>query len=132
MIRITNESSLPEPERPQVYFSGALHGNERIGPTATLEFAILLVDHASRSNGNAWLQHLVNTRMIYITPTTNAYGYSHNARGELGTDTNRDYNYMHAPKCMQTMTSRVVNELFRDHIFQLAITFHAGMRAVGK
>ncbi|KAI9922313.1 hypothetical protein PsorP6_001512 [Peronosclerospora sorghi] len=31
--------------------------------------------------------------------------------------------------CIQTMTSRVVNEIWREHIFQLAVTFHGGTRA---
>ncbi|KAJ8561753.1 hypothetical protein ON010_g7927 [Phytophthora cinnamomi] len=62
---------------------------------------------------------------------TNAYGYSHNHREELTVDPNRDYNYMRSgAECMQTMTSRVVNEIWRDHIFQLAVTFHGGTRAV--
>jgi hypothetical protein len=32
IVRITNEATLPEPSRPEVFFSGCLHGNERIGP----------------------------------------------------------------------------------------------------
>lgn len=33
--------------------------------------------------------------------------------------------------CMQTIAGRTVNEIFRDHLFQLALTFHAGMEVVG-
>lgn len=29
---------------------------------------------------------------------------------------------------MKTITARAVNELYRRHLFQLAITFHGGMR----
>jgi hypothetical protein len=46
VLRITNESSL-RPDRPQVFFSGALHGNERVGPQATMELALLLTSHAN-------------------------------------------------------------------------------------
>jgi len=32
-LRITNETSLAsDPERPEVFFSGNLHGNEEVGP----------------------------------------------------------------------------------------------------
>jgi hypothetical protein len=31
---------------------------------------------------------------------------------------------------MQTITARSLNELWRSHLFQLAITFHGGMRAI--
>ena len=32
---------------------------------------------------------------------------------------------------MTTIAARSINELFRSHMFQLAITFHGGMEAVG-
>ena len=35
-----------------------------------------------------------------------------------------------ASQCMQTTAARAVNELWREHLFQLAITFHGGMRAI--
>lgn len=126
-VRITNEKTL-DADRPELFFSGALHGNERIGPNAVLELMVLLAENANAKN--PWILHLVNTRSITLMPMTNAYGYAHNTRGENGIDTNRDYNYMTAPQCMETMTSRAVNEIWRDHIFQLAITFHGGMRAI--
>ena len=85
---------MAEPERPEVFFSGCLHGNERIGPPTLTELAILLVENyglpsrssepPSSSHGpspslgavgggrNAWLKRLVDTRVIYMMPTTNA------------------------------------------------------------
>ncbi|ETV70241.1 hypothetical protein, variant 1 [Aphanomyces astaci] len=142
VLRITNESTL-DADRPEVFISGALHGNERVGPQATIELALLLVeyattftsssvtsdtDHVRRSK--AWLHRLVNTRAIYMMPMTNAHGYFHNKREEGKIDPNRDYNYKTDGNCMQAMTSRAVNELWRDHLFQLAVTFHGGMRCV--
>ena len=35
-----------------------------------------------------------------------------------------------ADKCMQSITARALNEVFRDHLFQIAITFHGGMQAI--
>ena len=130
IVRITNTTTW-EGSRPEVFLSGALHGNERIGPNAVMELILLLIDHATREeNYDAWIRHLVNTRTIIAMPMTNAWGYDHDERQELTVDTNRDYNYLQGPNCMEAMTSRVVNEVWRDHIFQLSCTFHAGMRAI--
>lgn len=130
VIKITDESSLPDPERPEVFFSGALHGDERVGPQSVVALAELLLDHASRADGNPWIKRLVQTRTIVIMPTTNAYGYDKNTREENGYDPNRDFNYGKGSTCFQTMVARAVNEVWRDHLFQLSITFHGGTRAV--
>ncbi|RLN82139.1 hypothetical protein BBJ28_00007470 [Nothophytophthora sp. Chile5] len=131
VIKITNESSLPDAQRPEVFFSGALHGNERVGPQAVVALAELLLTHASRPDGNAWIKRLVDTRTIVIMPMANAHGYDHNVREELGVDPNRDFPYnLGNSKCMESMAARALNELWRDHLFQLAITFHAGTRCV--
>ncbi|DBA01003.1 TPA: hypothetical protein N0F65_006264 [Lagenidium giganteum] len=142
VVHVTNHSTLPDPARPEVFISGALHGDERVGPATTMELIVLLAEYATAyANGSAsldastaatkrWIHGLVNTRSVFLTPMTNAWGYAHHDREENGVDPNRDYNYMAAPKCMKAMTSRVINELWRDHLFQLAITFHGGMRAV--
>ncbi|TYZ60972.1 hypothetical protein PybrP1_005327 [[Pythium] brassicae (nom. inval.)] len=142
VVHLTNHSTLPDARRPEVFISGALHGDERVGPTTTVELIAFLADgataYARGERGDAqvaatrrWLHELVNMRSVVLTPMTNAFGYAHNVRGELGVDPNRDYNYLREPhECMTTMTSRVVNEIWREHLFQLAITFHGGMRAV--
>ncbi|GMF30856.1 unnamed protein product [Phytophthora lilii] len=132
VIKITDESTLPESERPELIFSGAVHGNERVGPQAVVALAELLLSHASKSDGNSWLKHLVKTRTIVIVPTANAYGYDHNVRRELDVDPNRDfpYNLDDDKECMVTMAARALNELWRDHLFQLGITFHAGTECI--
>ena len=55
--------------RPQVYFSGALHGNERVGPNSCLEAIEMLLENYSKSE---WIRHLMKTRLIVFTPMTNA------------------------------------------------------------
>ncbi|KDO18139.1 hypothetical protein SPRG_16465 [Saprolegnia parasitica CBS 223.65] len=140
VLRITNESTLQK-DRPQVFFSGALHGDERVGPQATIELALLLAsyahayvaepsDDANVLSTQEWIWRLVNTRAIYLMPMTNAFGYFQHTREENGIDPNRDYNYKVNGHCMEAMTSRAVNEVWRDHLFQLAMTFHGGMRCV--
>ncbi|DAZ93873.1 TPA: hypothetical protein N0F65_008139 [Lagenidium giganteum] len=130
VLKITDKASLPDPERPEVFFSGALHGNERVGPQSVVALAEFLLDHASREDGNPWIKHLVKTRTVVIMPTTNAYGYDRNVREERGIDPNRDFDYLKRGKCFETMVARAVNEVWRDHLFQLAITFHGGIRSV--
>ncbi|CEG45337.1 hypothetical protein F441_06112 [Plasmopara halstedii] len=142
VVHLTNHSTLKnDPERPEVFISGALHGNERIGPNAAIELIALVAHGTSKYRSKdtviptfetqQWLLELVNTRNIVIMPMTNAFGYAHNTREELTLDPNRDFNYMRTGvECMQTITARVVNEIWRDHIFQLAVTFHGGTRAI--
>ncbi|TDH65548.1 hypothetical protein CCR75_005692 [Bremia lactucae] len=142
VVHLTNHSTVAnDPKRPEVFISGALHGDERIGPNAAIELVALFAYGTSMYSTQSkkqptvstrrWLKELINTRNILVMPMTNAHGYSHHVRKELEVDPNRDYNYMRSQgDCMQAMTSRVVNEIWRDHIFQLAVTFHAGTRAV--
>eukprot|EP00948_MAST-09A_sp_MAST-9A-sp1_P000994 g994.t1 len=163
-IEVTNKKTLPKDgellmsslsqesskrTRPEVFVSGALHGNERIGPLAAVALADLLLDNKAKinlqkkkitnnsnasispGNFNPWLYYLLNTRKLVIMPTANAYGWHHNSREERGVDPNRDFPFDN-PKgtCMQSTAARAVNELFREHAFQLAITFHAGMSSI--
>jgi hypothetical protein len=156
---------------PDVFLSGALHGNERVGPTATLETAKLLLEAAyceslprytkapdlNTEDGSdwslevqealacrenlavigitdaqrKWLARLVTTRRIVISPMTNALGYDRNTREEGNIDPNRDFPFDQNPtECMQTIAGRTINELFRSHLFQMSLTFHAGTEVV--
>ena len=117
------------PQRPQIFISGTLHGNEWIGPTATVAAAEWLVSEASKADG--WARHLLNTRITVILPIANADGFAHSRREEVGIDPNRDFAFDVAPtKCMQTMAGRAINEIFREHIFRMAITFHGGANVI--
>jgi len=134
---------------PEVLLSGALHGDERVGPTAVVETASLLLFAAacerkpasrkascqSRLNSmglspqdRRWLARLVTTRRIVIVPTANALGYFRKSRYEGNVDVNRDFPFdLKSSACMQSIGARTLNELFRRHMFQLALTFHGGM-----
>ena len=129
IARITDESSLPDAARAEVFLGGALHGDERIGPNAVTELAGWLLE--ANAAGNAWASVLLRKRSLYVMPMTNAWGYSHNRRSEVNVDTNRDFPYFQpSTQCMKSITARALNELFREHLFQLAITFHGGMDAI--
>ncbi len=143
---------------PEVFWSGCLHGNERVGPTAVMEATALLLEAAQceamphdstdiaaaascrkllkeKGIDNAhrkWLARLVTTRRIVVVPTANALGYFRNRREEGSIDPNRDFPFdlTDDTQCMQTIAGRTLNELYREHLFQLALTFHAGMEVV--
>lgn len=161
---ITIEDKLAHPKGsgsfrglPEVFISGALHGDERIGPTSTVETAKLLLLAADCeakqyfanvtleastcarklemmgiwSEERKWLARLVSTRRIVMVPATNALGYYQNERTENGLDPNRDFPFENGhSNCMLTITARTVNELFISHIFQQSLTFHAGTELI--
>lgn len=162
------EGSYSSNHLPEVLWSGCLHGNERVGPTAVMEAAALLLEAAQcealprrRDSGDShddiqvqlqqakqcrtllqekgidsvhrrWLARLVTTRRIVVVPTANALGYFRNRREEDKVDPNRDFPYdlSDPADCMQTVAARTLNEVYREHMFQLALTFHAGMEVV--
>jgi len=127
IAQVTNFSALNE-DTPEVFFSGELHGDERVGPTATVEFMRLLL---GQYGSNPWITHLVDTRSIFVMPMANARGYRANLRTEAGVDVNRDFAFDTDPSdCMRSIAAQSLNELFRAHLFQLAITFHAGVEMI--
>ena len=158
---------------PEVFLSGAVHGNERVGPTSVLEAAKILLeatyceaiphiipshidintekgaewllqieqgkdcrkelyDKGISDYQRQWLARLVTTRRIVIIPTANALGYDRNQREEVDIDPNRDFPFdvLDETQCMQTIAGRTINELFRIHMFQIALTFHGGTEVV--
>ena len=126
VLELTDHETLAnDPDRPDVLISGALHGDERVGPTATLELARWLLLSES-----AWADRLLRTRRLLLVPLTNAIGYARGTRSEAGHDPNRDFSYQQKPgACMLTVAGRSVNELLRHHLVQLIVTFHGGMQA---
>lgn len=155
------EGSEAASQLPTVLLSGALHGDERVGPTTVMETTLLLLqaaacqkyrqelqshedqndctdalrEQAGLSNPQQiqWLARLVATRRIIVVPAANALGYFRNDRTEAGIDPNRDFPFdsTDSSSCMQTMAARTLNELFREHIVQMAVTFHAGIALIG-
>jgi len=153
---------------PEVFLSGAINGDERVGPTVIVELASLLLEAASceslpqgdrpslkrsiwedkltearycreqlssrgiNDSDRKWLARLVTTRRIVMIPTANALGYFRNEHTENGIDPEYDFPFdiEDSTKCMQTIAGRVINEVFRDHVFQLAISFHSGHNAI--
>jgi Zinc carboxypeptidase len=154
---------------PEVFWSGEVHGNEQVGPTAVLEASQLLLDSVQcealprpstlksnnkeemqneikraldcrqdlynrgiDDNHRKWLARLVSTRRLVVVPTANALGYYRRVREEGDIDPNRDFPYeiSDPTQCMQTIAARTINEAYREHMFQIALTFHGGMEVI--
>jgi len=158
---------------PEVFLSGAVHGNERVGPTTVVETAKLLLEAAwcegmpsvlqapadvnteegaewllqaekgqdcrndlkrrgIKDHQRQWLARLVTTRRIVVIPTANALGYDRSKREEDNIDPNRDFPFdiLDPTQCMKSIAGRTINEIFRQHMFQIALTFHGGTEVV--
>jgi hypothetical protein len=112
---------------PQLYFSGCLHGDERVGPVVLTELAEFLCSEYSK---NTWIQSIVDNHLIVMTPTTNAQGYFKHRREEYRgkniIDPNRDFPFDNKQKCGESITSQLIVHLFDSHLFRAGITFHGG------
>ena len=84
-------------ERPQVFLSGNLHGDEQVGPMTLLLLVEDLVN-ARLKGDNAWLNALLDTRRVVAIPLTNPWGYDRLVREENGIDPNRDFPYDTDPR----------------------------------
>ncbi|KEP64264.1 UNVERIFIED_CONTAM: zinc carboxypeptidase, putative [Hammondia hammondi] len=116
------------PATPTVFFSGAVHGDERAGPTAAVELVRYL---CARYRRDGEVTFLVQNRRVLVMPFPNVMGFAWNFREEAGVDVNRDFPYQREPsQCFQTVAARAVNELFRSYLILGGITWHGGMRAV--
>lgn len=138
VVELSNLETLPSnPTRPEMLVSGLLHGDEVVGPHVVLAF----IEHMVESYAtDGFVKRMVDTRLVTLIPMTNAVGFSNGERIErqiegnktLLLDPNRDFGFAQDPeKCMQTVAARVINELFRMHLFRILITFHGGTNALG-
>ena len=146
-----SDFSSPSTDKVQVYISGTLHGDERIGP----QVAYYLIEYLLTTFGNEKeTQQLLKTREIIVTPMTNAVGYYHNEREERlnkqhseytsnkarvkpieadSMDINRDfpYNVRSDQDCLNTIAGRVIHQIFTQNLIVSAITFHGGTNVIG-
>ena len=86
VLEISHRASLEHHrQRPDVLISGALHGDERVGPLATLHLAKWLL---GRYDFDPWARRLVNTRRLLLVPAANAVGFAARTRNELRSSSN--------------------------------------------
>jgi len=114
--------------RPEVFISGAVHGNEVLGPNIVVYLLEYLLENY---NKDTWITYLINNRKLVVMPSANAQGYYYNRREEIvqgmPLDPNRDFPYDSQPsKCLNTIAGRSIFYTIADHMFVLGITFHGG------
>ena len=131
-------------DRPSYYISSSIHGNEVIGASSLLEFAKYFCDTYDTKKSSLY-HNILKTKLIIITPMTNAYGYSNKVREEKiyikssnkysSVDPNRDFPYYNSnddtKNCMRTLSARTINEIFNEFIIQGCLTFHGGDNVIG-
>jgi hypothetical protein len=147
IIRVTDRETLSEDFlRPQIIISGAIHGDERVGPQASLFTSQLLVWSALceikkskihcdllklnnvLKNERIWLAYLASRRDVYIIPAANCIGYMMNRRSDANNvDPNRDFPYSRQDdKCLQSNTAKLFYILMSISLIQIVVTFHGG------
>mmetsp|Transcript_16830 Transcript_16830/g.25306 ORF Transcript_16830/g.25306 Transcript_16830/m.25306 type:complete len:638 (-) Transcript_16830:128-2041(-) len=152
MMRITHIQSLDTytTQRPQIVVSGEIHGDERVGPSASVFAGQLLVWAADcvlnddktacdrlisihvSSKQMTWLAFLSTRRDTFILPTPNCDGYNRGVRTDGGVDPNRDFPYSRKDgNCLRSNTAKLFDALFREVTVQILVTFHGGMAAIG-
>ncbi|OMJ83263.1 hypothetical protein SteCoe_15851 [Stentor coeruleus] len=123
---VTIGSSL-NPSTPQVYFSGCLHGDERVGPVVLTELATYICDNYDEDE---WIKRIVDTRTIIMTPMTNAVGYYRNQREEMhnknSDDPNRDFPFDNPYSCFSTLAAKTIQKIYEEYLIIAGITFHGG------
>lgn len=151
LIRIAANASAHH--LPQVFISGEIHGDERVGPVASLAAAQLLVWAAhcrvARSEAHCalldrrfpglsaadrnWLAYLATHRDVLVAPALNCLGHMQRRREEGAVDPNRDFPYSRRDgRCFQSVTARLVRRIMQGPaLVVLVVTFHAGMQALG-
>lgn len=128
IIRATNFRKSREEinKLPHVFLIGPIHGDEIVGAHVLVYFLYKL---AAEKHGKFW--DLLNTRMLIILPSSNTQGFCMNKRENNGLDANRDFPYAVSPQaCMITPSSRIVNEIVRDHLIVSAVVFHGGDNSI--
>ncbi len=136
-VRITNESN--GLHKPEVFFSGGPHGNEKIGTIGLYWFADWMMRYALHSDFDnpqrGWLRWLLNNREIYICVCHNPWGFDHNARYDAnGWDLNReaDHGGPGSPTggIWGSVNGKTLREFVSDHVLRIGVWFHDGARAI--
>eukprot|EP01053_Blabericola_migrator_P007405 Blabericola_migrator_1__7404@NODE_376_length_9223_cov_129_221276_g300_i0_p1_GENE_NODE_376_length_9223_cov_129_221276_g300_i0NODE_376_length_9223_cov_129_221276_g300_i0_p1_ORF_typecomplete_len1100_score158_06Peptidase_M14/PF00246_24/2_2e28AstE_AspA/PF04952_14/2e09Peptidase_M99/PF17033_5/0_059_NODE_376_length_9223_cov_129_221276_g300_i030246323 len=125
VLRVGN---LTQSENPAIIISGAIHGDEVIGPAVSAFLLQYLVEPSS--DIKVYVEWLLNHREFWIMPFANAEGFSYGRRTEQSMDPNRDFPYTNSKGCFKTDAAKAVDAALHQRIFSAGITFHGGMRSL--
>uniref|UniRef100_A0A7S0ZF95 Peptidase M14 domain-containing protein n=1 Tax=Timspurckia oligopyrenoides TaxID=708627 RepID=A0A7S0ZF95_9RHOD len=138
-----------EKHRPQMLVVGSIHGDERLGALIAYYTVKIMLEHAPF---DPWISRLLSKRVLTVIPLPNPSGYDRTMRledadGQL-VDPNTDFPYGiprqdqnqeireesdtnaailqqgKGNECMRSIAARVLNELFQERLFRIALAFH--------
>ncbi len=130
-VRVTNESL--GFHKPEVFFSGGTHGNERIGVIGlywTLDWLMRSAFHPQYNcPEREYLQWLLDNREIYIEITHNPDGFDQNVRGDyLGRDLNREADHDASYGPFASVNGKTLMGFMNNHTLRTAVWYHSGAR----
>lgn len=144
MVRLTNETL--GFHKPEVFFMGNPHGDEKAGPIGAYWFVHWLLRHAFNDSWNTphddWLRWLLDNREVYFLVSHNPDGFDRVRRCDAtNIDLNREADH-DGPEPAQSGCSRTPSQVFEsvagktvarfvnEHQFRTGMDFHGGTRAL--
>lgn len=143
IARLTNES-IAGP-KPEVFFMGNPHGDERAGPIGAYWFVHWLLRHATNDSWNTpydeWLSWLLDHREVYFLVSHNPDGFDRIRRCDANNiDLNREADHdgpegagscpAGAPSVFSTVQGKTVARFMEEHQVRTGMDFHGGIRAL--
>ena len=136
-VRLTNESL--GLHKPEVFFMGNPHGDERTGPIGAYWFVHWLLRNAFNATSayGDWLSWILDNREVYFAVTHNPDGFDRPRRGDyLGRDLNREADH-DGPEAgagwtsvFQSVQGRTVARFMNEHQVRAGMDFHGGIRGL--
>ncbi len=143
MVRLTNESVAGP--KPEVFFMGNPHGDEKAGPIGAYWSVDWFLRHATNDTWNTpyddWLNWLLDHREVYFLVSHNPDGFDRIVRCEAsGIDLNREADHdgpegagscpRGASQVFETVQGRTVARFMEEHQVRAGMDFHGGIRAL--
>ncbi|OII76424.1 hypothetical protein cand_001920 [Cryptosporidium andersoni] len=128
-VQLTDFSILRN-DTPEILIHSGLHGDERLSVTISMELIESLCLAYKRND--LLITYLLKNRSIWIIPMANSWGYYYNFRLEIDVDPNRDfpYNVDRDISCLRGEVTRYIYDLYNEHLFQLGIAIHSGLKSI--
>ncbi|XP_053990288.1 uncharacterized protein LOC128882639 isoform X2 [Hylaeus volcanicus] len=131
IIRLAHKDNETESnlKRPQILLLGNYGGETNEGTAALITYISMLCQYYGK---HPTLTHILRTRDIWMLPFPNSWGFYHLKTDELGIDPSVDFPYkVKNGECFKTRTTRIINEVVSENLFQIAINFRHGSPAIG-
>jgi hypothetical protein len=137
-VRITNEKL--GLRKPEVFFGGPPHGDEKAGAQVNYWFSDWMMRTAfdPQYADAFWTPRLLwylDNREIYLTASQNPYGYDSTVRGDVdGDDLNRETDYDCCGATQKgifgSVNGKTIRDFWEKHQIRTGIEWHGGTRAL--